>query len=106
MIFCVCPFPSKINATFVTLQGLLQELGLTVSAKRLVAPSTQVTCLGIVVDTMVLSMSIPADKLHAVKNTCLQWTNKQVCMKNELQSLLGLLLYIANCIKYARYFLN
>ena len=55
---------------------------------------------------MVLSMSIPADKLHAVKNTCLQWTNKQVCMKNELQSLFGLSLYIAKCIKYARYILN
>ena len=66
--------PSKINATFVRLQRLLQELGLTVSAKKLVTPSTQVTCLGIVVDIMALSVSIPADKLHVVKNTCLQWS--------------------------------
>ena len=34
--------PSKINATFVRLQELLQELGLMVSAKKLVAPSKAV----------------------------------------------------------------
>ena len=102
MIFFLCvSLPSKINATFVRLQVLLQELGLTV---KLVAPSTQVTCLGIVVDTVTLSVSILADKLDAVKSLCLQWTDKQVCMKKELQSLLGLLLYVAKCIKYARYF--
>ena len=69
--FLCVSLPSKINATFVSFQGLLQELGLTVSAKKL---STQVTCLGIVVDTVAISVSIPADKLHAcaIKNTCLQ----------------------------------
>ena len=60
--------PSKINATFVGLQGLLQELGLRVSTKKFVVTSTQVTCLGIVVDTVAISMSIPADKLQAIKN--------------------------------------
>ena len=69
--FLCASLPSKINATFVRLQGLLQELGLTVSAKKLVAPGTQVTCLGIVVDTVALSISLPSDKLLAVKNTCL-----------------------------------
>ena len=98
--------PSKINATFTRLQGLLHELGLTVSDKKLVAPSTQVTCLGIVVDTVALSLSIPAEKLAVIKNLCSQWTSKQICTKKELQSLLGLLLYVAKCIKYARYFLN
>ena len=82
-VLCVT-LTSKINATFVRLQELLQELGLTVSAKKLVAPSTQVICQGIVIDTVALSVSIPADKLHAVKNLYLQWTDKQVCMKKEL----------------------
>ena len=104
--FLCVSLPSKINASFVTLQGLLRELGLTVSAKKLVASSTQVTCLCIVVDTVAHSVSILADKLQTVKNTYLQWVNKQVCMKKELQSLLGLLLYVNKCIKCARYFLN
>ena len=32
--------------------------------------------------------------------------SKTVCSKRELQSLLGSLLYVAKCVKYARYFLN
>ena len=104
--FLCVSLPSKIDATFSRLQGLLQELGLTVSAKKLVAPSTQVTCLGIVVDTVALSVSIPSDKLSDIKSICSQWDTKQYCTKKELQSLLGLLLYVTKCIKYARYFLN
>ena len=72
----------------------------------LVPPSTQVTCLGIVVDTVALSVSIPAEKLSVIKSICVEWCAKQTCTKKELQSLLGLLLYVAKCIKYARYFLN
>ena len=106
MIFLYVSLPSKINATYTRLQELLHELGLTVSAKKLVALSTKVMCLGIVVDTVALSMSIPAEKLSVIKNLCSQWTGKQICAKKELQSLLGLLLYVGKCTKYARYFFN
>ena len=106
MIFLCVSLPSKIQVTFNRLQELLQELDLTVSDKKLVPPSTQVTCLGIVVDTVALSVSIPAEKLSVIKSICVEWSSKQTCTKKELQSLLGLLLYVAKCVKYARYFLN
>ena len=62
MIFCVS-LPSKIGKTFIRLQGLLKELGLSVSVKKSGPPSTRVTCLGIQVDTVELAVSIPAEKL-------------------------------------------
>ena len=37
------------NSPFNQLQSLLQELGLNVSQKQLVSPSTKVVCLGILV---------------------------------------------------------
>ena len=98
--------PSKIQASYVRLQELLAELGLTVSAKKLVPPGTQVVCLGILVDTANQSISIPSEKLESIKLTCSQWLTKATCSKRELQSLLGSLLYVAKCIKYARFFLN
>ena len=98
--------PSKIHASYVRLQELLAELGLTVSAKKLVPPGTQVVCLGILVDTVQQSISIPSEKLEIIKLTCAQWSSKVTCTKRELQSLLGSLLYIAKCVKYARFFLN
>ena len=93
--------PSKIHGSYARLQELLAELGLTVSAKKLVPPSTQVVCLGILVDTVQQSISIPPEKLENIKFTCNQWSSKVTCSKRELQSLLGHLLYVAKCVKYA-----
>ena len=37
---------------------------------------------------------------------CNSWSDNRIFTKNELQSLLGLLLYITKCVKPARFFLN
>ena len=65
--FLCISLPSKINQSYVRLQELLAKLGLTVSDKKLVPPSTQVVCLGILVDTVQCTVSIPPDKLHSIK---------------------------------------
>ena len=44
--------PSNIHASFRFLLKLLQDLGLDISRKKLVAPDTAVTCLGIQIDTV------------------------------------------------------
>ena len=92
------------TTTYVRLQELLTELGLTVSSKKLVPPSTQVTCLGIVVNTVDFTISISSEKLEIIKAMCSSWPVKSTCTKKELQSFLGSLLYVAKCIKYARVF--
>ena len=104
--FLCVSVPSKIVKTFTRLQSLLSELGLSISTKKLVPPSTRVTCLGIVVDTVEFSTSIPVEKLQVIKDMCNQWGTKAICTRKELQSLLGSLLYVAKCVKYARFFLN
>ena len=104
--FLCISLPSQIHHIYDRLQQLLEELGLTVSSKKLVPPSTQVTCLGIVVNTVDFSIAIPVEKLAVIKNMCRDWSCKSTCSKKELQSLLGSLLYVAKCIKYARFFLN
>ena len=51
-------------------------------------------------------MSIPPEKLHQIKNLIKNWDFKTSCTKNQLQSLLGSLLYISKCVKFSRFFLN
>ena len=70
--------------------------------KKLIAPSTKVVSLGILVDTVDLPLSIRAEKLQTIVCMC----KKLFCTKKELHSLLGSILYVAKCINYARYFLN
>ena len=98
--------PSNINHSFQFLLQLLQELGLDISHKKLVSPSTSVVCLGIHMDTVNRTLSIPHEKLAEIVNICQSWVSKTYCGKRQLQSLLGSLLYISKCVKPARFFLN
>ena len=97
---------SQAEPAFQKLKKLLQELGLTISEAKLVAPTTKCVCLGIEVDTVNSTLSIPQQKLAEILTVCQQWQNKNKCTRKELQSLLGSLLYIAKCVRYSRNFLN
>ena len=70
---------------------LLQE---PTSSKKLVPPATQVTCLGILIDTIKETISISPEKLEQINQAVSQWLSKDVASKHQLQSILGLLLYI------------
>ena len=54
-----CDLPSKIQGPSEYLVSLLQELGFTMSDKKLTPSSTQVVCLGILFDTVAQTISIP-----------------------------------------------
>ena len=81
-------------------------LGLTISIHKNVLPTTEAICLGININTITGIMSVPDQKLEEIKIMVKNWTHKTTCTKNQLQSLLGSLLYISKCVKNARFFLN
>ena len=72
---------SKIHDYYAFLLHLLQDLGLEVSDSKLVLPSTCVTYLGIQVDTIHRTISIPDEKLQDIKSLCRSWTGKRNCTK-------------------------
>ena len=84
----------------------MKELGLTVTEKKLLPTSTQVVCLGVLIDTEKGTVSIPPEKLHQINDMVKEWFTKKTCTKHQLQFLLGLLLFIYKCVKPARAFLN
>ena len=55
---------SEARASYDFLYQLLACLGLIISIKKLVPPSTKVTCLGIEIDTVVGSVSNPEENLQ------------------------------------------
>ena len=76
--------PSEIHQSYAFLTELLSQLGLDISLKILVPPGTSITCLGIQIDTVQRTISIPSKnykklstfakvgllKLTAAKKTC------------------------------------
>ena len=97
---------SETRASFDFLYELLGRLGLTISSNKLVSPSIKVTYLGIEIDTVAGSVSIPEEKLQKISEMVHEWTGKKQCTKSQLQPLLGNLLYIHKYVKPARIFLN
>ena len=93
--------PDITHTSFNTLFQLMGNLGLTISDKKLVAPSTKVVCLGILIDIEKGTVSIPPDKLHQSHTVC-QWLTKTSCAKRQLQSIFGMLFY--KCVKLAHAF--
>ena len=53
---------SKAEESFNTLHKLLVELGFEISHKKVVLPSTKVTCLGVEIDTENFTGSITKEK--------------------------------------------
>ena len=98
--------PTVAKRSFDALYDAMQKLGLCISNKKLIHPGTQAVCLGVLVDTVTGTVSIPPEKLGQVKDMVSTWSTKKYCTKRQLQSLLGLLLYIHKCVKPARYFVN
>ena len=98
--------PDIAHASFASLFKLMNDLGLTISDSKLVPPSTQAVCLGVLINTENGTVSIPPEKLRQINDTVKLWMQKVTCTKRQLQSLLGLLLYVHKCVKPARAFLN
>ena len=98
--------PSRIDTSFDALRSLLSKLGFKISKKKLVAPTTCMNCLGILINTKDFTLAVPSEKLQEIMNMCKSWTHKNSCTKRQLQSLLGSLLYVSKCVRSSRFFLN
>ena len=48
---------------------LMNDLGLTISDSKLVAPSTKIVCLGVLINTEEGTVSITPEKLHQICDT-------------------------------------
>ena len=89
----VCP-PSTANNAYLTLKNLLEDLGPPINFKKVEEPSSTITCLGIEINAKEGTLAIPDQKLNDIKHLCVQWLNRRHASRNQLQKLLGHLLYI------------
>ena len=76
------------------------------SVEKASPPNTKNIFVGIVFDTKNLTISIDEQRLAEISQLVLDWLTNQVCNKNELQSLLGKLNFVSQCIRTGRIFVN
>ena len=98
--------PSKANNAFTSLSNLIRTLGLPVNPDKVVAPTHQMTCLGINIDAKTATLTIPMEKIKQVKRLCDQWASKAYGTRRSIQRLLGHLIYLHRCVTPSRLFVN
>ena len=95
-----------MDKSFEAFYSLLHELGLDISAKKLIHPTTRASCLGVIIYNKDFTTSVPDKKLGEIQEECCKWVHRAVCTKWDLQCLLGCLLYITSCVRSSRPFLS
>ena len=101
------PPDSEICARdLLTLKFVCEELGVPLAAEKQEGPSTNLTFLGITIDTVHQMLSLPHDKLARLLKALDQWAERKTCKRRELESLIGVLQHACTVIQPGRTFLH
>jgi hypothetical protein len=86
--------------------NLLNKLGFLILSSKTVPPTSVATCLGIVFNIRLGVLQIPNIKLQEIISLCNHYFSKKSISKNQLQALIGSLIFLHKAIKPARTFVN
>ncbi|MES9881884.1 MAG: hypothetical protein ABW185_13480 [Sedimenticola sp.] len=89
---------------YMTLGGILQKCGIEESIEKACEPSTRMICLGILFDTVSMTLEITPERLNEIRSLVALWLQKTLATKKELQSLLGKLNFVSACVRSSRVF--
>ena len=98
--------PASAQIEYQELGLLLHDLGLEENMPKACPPATSQTVLGVVIDTVALTISVTSDRLREIKDMVAVWLRKKTTTKSDLRSLCGKLLYCVKCVRQSRTFLN
>ena len=83
-----------------------RRLGVPLASEKVEGPSTCLSFLGIVIDSVALELRLPDDKLRRIRSLLTEWGSRRRCTKQELQSLAGQLQHAASIVRPGRSFLR
>ena len=84
----------------------LAEMGIPLAPDKVEEPPTCLTFLGIELDTIAMTASLPKDKLQRLQAMLAAWHDHKVCTKRELLSLAGVLQHATMVVLFGRAFLR
>jgi len=91
---------------FERLNSLFDELGIIAVPEKDSPPCHEMLCLGIWVNTLDMTLSVPAFRVSELQQELHAWSVKPSFTKRELQRLLGKLSYVSACVRPGRTFMS
>ena len=83
-----------------------KDLGIPVASDKTVGPTTSLVYLGVSIDSMLLTMSVPDRKVEELLTLLDTWCSRRRCTKTELLSLTGKLSDICKVVEPGRIFVR
>ncbi len=104
-IFCG---PRRLQCAYAldTALSACHELGVPISSHKVEGPATDIAVLGIRINTVTQTLSLPADKLQRLKDLLTEWEGRRLCTRRQLESLVGLLNHASKVVRPGRSFLR
>ena len=89
----------------VDLQRLLEvfdRLHIPVAIEKLEGPAMVIIFLGIELETQLMILCLPQEKLCELRTLLTQWQTKKLCLKKDLQLLVGKLQHACKVVRPGR----
>ena len=96
----------KAWASYYAMRNILKQIGAAEAAHKAVAPCTRLEFLGNVVDTEKMTLEVSMERMSELEALLDYWLNKITATKKELQSLIGKLSFVTNCVRAGRIFIS
>ena len=96
----------RVEEAYRALRKLLKDFGLQESPNKCCAPSFTMIFLGIEVNTLLLTLTIPREKMEEILEVLKKWKTKSYAMLKEVRQLAGLLNFACRCVRSGRAYLS
>ena len=96
----------KADQALTALQDIMHDLGMVQAQAKICTPSQVMVWLGILFNTKEMYMAIPEEKMGEIMLCLEEWRVRTRATRKELQSLLGLLNFVASVAPPVRLFTN
>ncbi|RLJ22836.1 hypothetical protein DJ031_00175 [bacterium endosymbiont of Escarpia laminata] len=96
----------KCNDDMQAFISMCDQIGVPLAHEKTCGPSTSISFLGIIIDTVQMHARLPEDKLNKARTLLLSFLAKQKVTLKELQSLIGVLSFASEVVVPGRPFLR
>ena len=98
--------PTKSAAAFLALEDLLRDLGLITSPEKDSPSATSMVFLGVLVDTIAMTISVTSDRLSDLHSRCESLLSVTHISRRNMQSVVAVMFLFTSCVRPTRVFIS
>ena len=104
--FIGAEYQSKVHSAHAALKNVLRDIGLKRSEKKSVDPTQTIEFVGNLVNTIDMTIGVIPTRKVEILFELEQWRSRSACTRRQLESLVGKLQFMSNCIRPGRLFVS